>query len=188
MRQENRPKRIVKKSIDEEITLSVTVGVNFTTRGNLTLQIKDLNDITMKKLKSFGTLIAYGTWHKAIFDALRKDDLIEAGELICAKGPKAKPKNRNNIESTCPPHTIETKALKGDKANHLLLIVALWTKCDNQEILGKGILLINQHCHAGQWLPKTRTTLTRLNEMNNPTNIMELKNTKQFQFNANKGQ
>lgn len=103
----------------------MTVGVNFTTRGNLTLQIKDLNDITMKKLKSFGTLIAYGTWHKAIFDALRKDDLIEAGELICAKGPKAKPKNRNNIESTCPPHTIETKALKGDKANHLLLIVAL---------------------------------------------------------------
>ena len=56
MRQEIRTERDVKKTIDKGVLPSAVVGVNFTTRGNLTLHIKNLNK-TPEKLKPFGSPI-----------------------------------------------------------------------------------------------------------------------------------
>ena len=61
MRQEIRTKRDVKKTIDKGVLPSAVVGVDFTTRGNLTLHIKNLNK-TIEKLKPFGTPIDNETW------------------------------------------------------------------------------------------------------------------------------
>lgn len=81
MKQENQTEREVKKVIDKEIMPFMVVGVNFTIRSNLTLHIKDLNNETMKKLNSLGTLIDNETWHKVILDGVRKGDLCENNAL-----------------------------------------------------------------------------------------------------------
>jgi hypothetical protein len=189
MKQEKRTEREVKKIIDKEIAPSVVVGVNFTTKGNLTLHIKDLNDETMKKLKPFGDVIDNETWHKVILDGVQKGDLVEDGELIDAEDLKAEIENRNNIELACPPHAIKTEALKGDKTSHFSLVVAVRNEHHSKEMLRKGIFLINQHCHARKWLPpKPRTTLAKPNESNKPTDDMEVDNNEQSQSDANNDQ
>lgn len=189
MKQENKTEREVKKIIDKEISPSIVVGVNFTTKGNLTLHIKDLNDKTIEKLKPFGTPIDNETWHKVILDGVRKWDLVENGELIDAEDLKAEIENRNNIELACPPHAIKTEAFKSDETNHFSLVVAVRNERHSKEILRKGIFLINQHCRARQWLPsKPRMTLAAPNEVNKPIDVMEIDNTENSQSNNNNDQ
>lgn len=61
MRQEIKTKRDFKKTIDKGVLPSAVVGVNITTRGNLTLHFKNLNK-TIEKLKPLGTPIDNETW------------------------------------------------------------------------------------------------------------------------------
>lgn len=190
LQQEQRTDREVKKIIDKEIAPSIVVGVNFTKKDNLTLHIKNMNNETIEKLKPFGEVIDNETWHKVIIDGVKKGDLLEDGDLIDAEDLKTEIEDRNNIKLACPPHTIRTEAIRGDKTTHFSMVVAVRNEHHSKEILKKGIFLINQHCYARQWLPpkKPHTTLTKSNESNKKTDAMEVDNNEQSQSNANNDQ